>query len=104
MVDLNEKSEIEKIKKRIPKWFANPHQINHKILIAFLELQEKQDDIRLDDIERNCRVETFKDNYDQMKKFGKKNHGKVFEEKYGSVELWQPVKEFILNEYKKFKN
>lgn len=38
-----------------------------------------------------------------MKNFGEKNHGKVFEENDGVITLWEPVQEFILELYKRFK-
>lgn len=39
-------------------------------------------------------------NFDQMKNFGRKNHGKVFSITDGEIELWSEVKSFILDLYK----
>jgi hypothetical protein len=95
--------EIEKVKERVSLlWFKKPWQINSQILIAFLKLRDKQDVITPEDIKMKCpEIKGFEGNYNQMKNFGDKNHGKVFEENSnGEVELWSEVKDFILKEYK----
>lgn len=98
-------NEINKVQNRLPKWFNNPDQYNSKILYAFLRLQdspEKPVDYEL------LRKETdiggkFKSNFDQMKNFGEKNHGKIFEQKGTNVYLWDEIKTFLLSEYEKHK-
>ena len=37
-----------------------------------------------------------------MKSYGDRNHGKVFEEDNKNIFLWDPVKDFIEAEYRKF--
>lgn len=93
--------EIEKVHKRIPKWFRSPKQINSKILIKYLEMKGIQEFVLFSDLEHNLRnIKTFKENYNSMKNFGERNHARVFHEIYGKVYLWKPVNDFILFEYK----
>lgn len=100
----NEKNvslEIAKVSRRVPRWFKNPGQFNSTILNAFLELYTQQDQVTVQMLRTKCHtVNDFEGNYNQMKNFGEKNHGKVFEETNGIVTLWKPVKEFILELYK----
>ena len=39
-------------------------------------------------------------NYNSMKDFGEKNHGKVFHEVDGYISLWEPIADFVIKEYK----
>lgn len=99
------RSEISKVSDRVPGWFRAPEHINSSILISYLELAEKHENITMQMIQNKCpQIAKFEDNFNQMKNFGKQNHGKVFEEKHGIVTLWEPVKEFILEHYKNYKN
>ena len=93
--------EIAKVRRRVPRWFKNPSQYNSTILNAFLELYDQQNQVAVQMLRNKCQtVNDFEGNYNQMKNFGEKNHGKVFEETNGIVTLWKPVKEFILELYK----
>lgn len=99
--------EVEKVKRRVPKWFKKPSQCNSTILFKYLELSEKKQRISLKTLKADCKsVNGFDGNYNQMKNFGEKNHGKVFEEfeeKDRYVTLWEPVREFILQLYNEHK-
>lgn len=96
--------EIKKVKRRVPRWFKNPIQYNSTILNCFLELYDLNHQITVHMLRNKCHVlNDFDGNYNQMKNFGEKNHGKVFEESNGIINLWEPVKEFILELYKKQK-
>ena len=96
--------EIKKVKRRVPRWFDNPTQYNSQILMAFLELYETNDKVTDIMLYEKCRhIKTFFNNYAQMKDFGEKNHGKVFDEVNGFITLWEPVKDFILNLYRRKK-
>ncbi len=96
--------EVKKVKRRIPKWFKNPGQCNSTILYAFLMLSEKHDRIIPQMLRTECSaLSDFDGNYNQMKNFGEKNHGKVFEEANGIITLWEPVKKYILELYKQHK-
>lgn len=92
--------EVEKVTRRLPRWFRNQSQYNSTILYSFLKLSEKNQNVSLQALRANCQsVNDFDGNYNQMKNFGEKNHGKVFEERDGYVTLWEPVKEFVLQLY-----
>lgn len=93
-------SEINKIKRKIPGWFRAPKQINSTILLSYMELAEHNINVTEQMIRNNCpTVSDFKGNFNQMKNFGEKNHAKVFEDKLGYINLWEPVKEFIIGQY-----
>jgi len=96
--------QIDKVKRNVPKWFKKPDQINSKILLKFLELDSHQINITSDKLEYECDLDTFKSNFAKMIDFTEKNSGKVFEIIDDNIYLWQPVKEFVLNEYRKIKD
>lgn len=96
-----ENEEIKKVRRKIPRWFKNAHQINSRILVAFLKL--KNDNVRVTPtaLREHCsEINDFEGNYNQMKNFGEKNHAKVFEENNNTIELWKPVESFILESFK----
>jgi hypothetical protein len=100
-------NEINKVKKKLLKFWSKPerqHNINARILNAFLELKhsgnthitEEYLQNKLPDIE----FYSFYSNFNQMKNKGEKNHGKVFHETMNVIEIWGPVKKFV-DEYEK---
>jgi hypothetical protein len=94
--------EIEKIKKRIGRWFANKKQKNSRILYAFIKLfKENNEIVTFKELKRETGIEGFEQNFDQMKNFGPKNHGKIFEQKGEKICFWKEVEDIIWNEYKK---
>ena len=100
ILDGEKKNEVYKIENRIPKWFRNPHQINTKILVAYMELLGDGKSVPFYRLEAACRsIKTFQNNYNQMKSFGERNHAKVFEEAGNRITLWEPVREFVKKEY-----
>lgn len=95
--------EIEKVKKRIPKWFKKQQQINSQILITFLKLSNNNSipiTVSLLQQKSNQDSNIFISNYNQMKVIAERNHAKVFEENNGNVRLWEPVANIIIDEYK----
>ncbi|MDQ7001518.1 MAG: hypothetical protein Q9N02_02375, partial [Ghiorsea sp.] len=95
--------EVNKVKRKTPRWFKNPNQYNSTILIGFLELSEQQLQVSTHMLKNKChQVNDFEGHYNQMKNFGAKNYGKVFEEKDGIIMLWEPVKEYILELYNQY--
>jgi hypothetical protein len=99
------RQEVWKVQIRVPKWFNNPHQINSKILLAYMELLGENNSVPLYKLEAACRsIKTFQNNYNQMKHFGERNHAKVFEEAGGRVTLWEPVRNFVKKEFISFHN
>ncbi|MCI5159096.1 MAG: hypothetical protein D3906_11815 [Candidatus Electrothrix sp. AUS1_2] len=92
--------EVNKIHRRLPRWFRNPRQYNSTILISYLKLSEERQKVSVQTLRDDCKsVKDFNGNYNQMKNFGENNHGKVFEERDGYVTLWEPVREFVLQLY-----
>jgi hypothetical protein len=99
------RQEIWKVQTRVPKWFNNPHQINSKILVAYMELLGEHNSVPLYKLETACRsIKTFQSNYNQMKHFGERNHAKVFEEAGEQVSLWEPVRNFVKKEFRNYKD
>ncbi len=94
-------SEIDRVKRKIPKWAISPGQINHKILKSYLELLKQNDFVRYNDLENQCKsIKSFKSNFDQMKIISDHNHAKIFDEIEGKVYLWEPVRDFIIKEFR----
>lgn len=97
--------EIQKVKRRIPGWINKPHQVNSRILKLYMDLTNNGQtglflDMFKDEFETLYPEEefgVFDTNYNQMKNFGPKNHGKVFsEDDEKTVTLWAPVKDFVV--------
>lgn len=98
-------TESTKIHKRVPNWLGKPQQINSQILLNYLKLRHNNNFVLVENLEESCKkIENFKSNYHGMKNFGKKNHGKVFDEVGNKIFLWEPVQNFIEKEYEKYKN
>jgi hypothetical protein len=92
--------EVEKVTRKLPRWFRNPSQYNSTILCNYLKLYAKNQKVAVQTLRNECSsISDFDGNYNQMKNFGEKNHGKVFEERDGYVTLWEPVKDYILKLY-----
>ncbi len=94
----DETQEVKQVESRVPGWFKKPWQRNATILIKYIELASKYTTVTVGMLKGNC-PEIFAGNFDQMKSISEHNHGKVFEVQSNEVELWAPVKEYILNEY-----
>lgn len=99
-----ELKETEKVKRKIPKWFKNGGQINSKILIAFMQLSNKNaKSVSIQDLVNSDTSIDIRKNYQEMKEIYEKNHAKVFDEdSSGMITLWQPVADFICEEYDKW--
>jgi len=102
-----ESSAIKKVQRRVPLWLMRPHQKNYKILTTYMDLSENDTyPIFLSLLEKNSGLDSkeFISHYNQMKSFAEKAHGRIFEEEAGKVKLWEPVADFIINEFKKRRN
>jgi hypothetical protein len=98
------RNEVLKVINRVPKWMKHPEQTNSKILIAFMNLLEKSEDVTYAKLTAACAdVQKFSGNFTQMNNIADKNHGKVFSVVNGNVTLWEPVKEFIIQQYIEYK-
>lgn len=96
--------EIEKIKNRVPRWTQKPDQINSRILKLYMTMSNNSTvRVTYDQLKKQFQKlyeDNFDSNYNQMKYFGLRNHGKVFTERYdGSIVLWEPVADFIKKLY-----
>jgi hypothetical protein len=96
--------EMLKVLSRIPKWLKHPDQTNSRILITFLTLAEKSEVVTIEQLAGACAdVPKFSGNFAQMNNIAEKNHGKVFSIVNGFVTIWEPVREFIIQQYIEFK-
>jgi len=95
--------EILKVQRKVPEWFRKREQINSRVLIAYLKLEQSKQVITPNLLEAECNeIKTFKSNYNQMKIISDKNHAKVFQENNGQITLWEPVAEFIISEFNNY--
>ena len=101
-VDYDEKAkvanEINKVTRRLKKWAKNTTQINSKILRLYLELQRAcEKNITEDLLKSKYGNDTeFHKNFPQMKMISTRNHGKVFDEDNGIINIWEPVSAAVL--------
>lgn len=101
LINLKEKEEIDKVKKRIPIWFKKKDQINSQILIKYLQNTTNSDYIEIADFKKICsKINNFDNALPQMYRISSKNHGKVFELVDNRLYLWRQVESFIKNEFK----
>lgn len=98
----NEQQEFKKIN-RIKLWAHRPHQDNHKIISAFLHLEEEAE-VLFEDLKNICTnktvfpqyyVPTFEGHYPSMKTDNGHSHGKIFYDQNGIVNIWPMVREEI---------
>jgi hypothetical protein len=101
-----EEKEIQKIKRKISGWVINKEQINSKILYAFINLYKKfKGNVNIYNLSVEAKesgVSTFDGNFNQMKNFGEKNHGKIFDQRGDNVYLWKPVEKIVWDNYNKY--
>ena len=97
-------SEFGKAIHRIPRWARNPQQNNHRILKAFLELQQEIGKVSIDALRKRCSdpnghpetyVPHFDNNFSQMKFDNGNSHGKVFEESNGFITIWDHISDTL---------
>lgn len=97
-------NEIEKVKRKIPRWLNKPNQTNSRILIKAMKYLSIEESVSFGAFEKECEdIDKFRGNFEQMANFGAKNHGKVFERNGDYLTLWKPVKDFIKESYLAFK-
>jgi hypothetical protein len=95
------KKEIGKVTRVVPGWFQKSDQINHNILVNFLKLlgENSTKVVSSDDLKNRCNIKTFKVNLTDMANISAHGHGKVFEIIEDNITLWEPVAQFILDEW-----
>ena len=91
------KDEIEKVKRKVPKWMTKTHKYNYQILKAYMDLSDYNvSTVKVEELEEYVDMgKVFLGHYNSLKTISEKNHAKVFEEINKQVELWKPVAEFI---------
>lgn len=111
MTELEIQQEVKKVRQRIleNRWFDKPNQINTKILVRFMNLSNKNEKpIHIDELKNACvDIRDFYGNFASMKTEARNNNanGKFFEEySKNMISLWQPVADFICEEYDKYIN
>ncbi|HBP64618.1 MAG TPA: hypothetical protein DD730_10155 [Desulfosporosinus sp.] len=94
-----------KANRKIPIWALKPQQNNHRILKAFFELEEEIGFVSIDELAKKCSNPTdypytfssdFKGNFAQMKTDASNSHGKVFVVNDDIVEVWDEIKEVLM--------
>ena len=99
----DEEQEVKKIERKISGWFSNKHQENSKILYAFISIYEENNGIVIyERLKEKSNVKKFEGNYNQMKNFGPKNHGKIFEQDGQNIYFWDKVEKIIWNHYNRY--
>lgn len=98
-----------KARNKIHKWSFNRELVPHKIISAFLQLQNENDVIEYNMLELKCTdinnpqnyVEQFAANFNQMKYDNQRSYGKVFtiDKTTNTVSIWDEVSEKI-DEYR----
>jgi len=100
--------EFEKIN-RIKLWARRPYQDNHKIISAFLYLEEKGA-VSFSELQKLCTdkatfpqyfVLKFAGHYPSMKTDAGNSHGKVFYDQNGIVNIWPRVRDEIRTHFGK---
>ena len=90
--------------RRVSAWARKPNQYNHRIIRAFLQLENELGEVRLHNLKLRCSnkekypdvfVPTFDNNFVQMKFDRDKSNGKIFEEKFGIVTIWEKARDEI---------
>jgi hypothetical protein len=95
-------NEIQKVVRKVPKWFRNPSQINSIILISFFKLYSN-DFVELKSLEASVNLGSrFFSNLTQMSIISEKNHAKVFSLQNEEVRLWEPVKKTVIDMYNEY--
>lgn len=93
--------------RKIPALAYKPNQNNHRLIKAFLLIQEEQNKVFLEELVSRCTdqknypdtyVSDFKGNFAQMKTDAGNSHGKVFIMENTEVQIWPEVAPLI-NEY-----
>ena len=99
-----------KANRKIPSWAKKPQQNNHRIIKAFFELLDEFGTVTIEELSERCSnldeypelyVTDFKSNFAQMKTDAGKSNGKVFITNGDEVEIWEEIKE-VLMENKNF--
>lgn len=95
-----EDNNYAKANRKIPVWANREKQNNHKLIKAFLLIEEEQGQVSYEELMERCSnvtkypdtyVNDFRGNFAQMKTDASNSHGKVFVVDGDKVEIWNEV-------------
>ncbi|MFQ9978456.1 hypothetical protein [Clostridium cadaveris] len=95
-----EDNNYAKANRKIPVWANREKQNNHKLIKAFLKIEEEQGVVSYEELMERCSnskkypdtyVSDFRGNFAQMKTDASNSHGKVFIVEGDKVEIWSEV-------------
>lgn len=101
---VNDNNNYAKANRKIPVWANREKQNNHKLLKAFLKIEEENGEVSYEKLIERCSdvskypdtyVSDFKGNFAQMKTDASNSHGKVFIVEGDKVEIWDEVIETL---------
>lgn len=101
----DEGNNYAKANRKIPTWARKPQQNNHRIIKAYFELEEEHGVVTVEELSERCNSKTtfpntyvtdFKGNFAQMKTDASNSHGKVFTVNDDIVEIWDEVKDVLM--------
>lgn len=94
-----------KANRKIPIWALKPQQNNHRIIKAFFEIEEEMGFVTVNELTIRCSNPSdypytfssdFRGNFAQMKTDASNSHGKVFVVNDDIVEVWDDIKEVLM--------
>lgn len=95
-----EDNNYAKANRKIPVWANREKQNNHKLIKAFLQIEEEQGQVSYEELLERCSnatkypdtyINDFRGNFAQMKTDASNSHGKVFIVEEDKVEIWNEV-------------
>jgi len=101
----DEDSNYAKANRKIPIWAHKPQQNNHRIIKAFFEIEEEMGYVTIEALTERCSNITdhpdtfssdFRGNFAQMKTDASNSHGKVFVVTDNVVEIWNEIKNILM--------
>lgn len=99
----DEVAQIRKAERKLLKWATDRDTMPAKIIDVFYILRKKHPHSKIDKAvlsqafaQMHEDVDTFSQNFDQMKNFSDKNHAKIFDvAANGQITIWPPINEFV---------
>lgn len=89
-------NEVNRVAGRLTLWANNLHQINSRILNAYLTLKRSgESQITVEMLKAEYGEANFNTNFVQMRNIAANNHGKIFELSGELVEIWRPVAHLV---------
>lgn len=100
-----EMAQIHKVRSKLPRWLKKKTGYGYRFMNAYIVLWKEDKEITVEllfkkflDLYPDTTPSRMKANFAQLKDYGEKNHGKLFEVENNRVTIWSKVSE-ILNGY-----